>query len=161
MILMLKIYLQKLLLKLKKKPKKAYKVGEEVENIEEALKDQQRINDTLEQELEQKVRELSRYKKQNTQFNLEIKKLLQENTSLSEESRGFNMKFELESKARQDLQFKYDNEFKKLEEELQINKKNLEEELSQKKSLQREAKKAGKDVNVIMGKLEVEEKKSY
>jgi len=139
---MLKIYLQKLLLKLKKKPKKAYKVGEEVENIEEALKDQQRINDTLEQELEQKVRELSRYKKQNTQFNLEIKKLLQENTSLSEESRGFNMKFELESKARQDLQFKYDNEFKKLEEELQINKKKFRRRTFTKKKFTKRSKKS-------------------
>jgi len=58
------------------------------------------------------------------------------------------MKFELESKARQDLQFKYDNEFKKLEEELQINKKKFRRRTFTKKKFTKEKQK--KQVKMLM-----------
>jgi len=133
--------------------------GDDVETVEEALKDAHQQIDALDAELSQKIRELSRYKKQNSLFNIEIKKLLQQNTQLTDDARGANMRLELETKARQELQFRYDNDFKKLEEELQTTKKALEEEISSKKSLQRVAKRATKEVTMAMDRLEKEEKK--
>ena len=149
--------------KIRKKRKKNISTGvegEDAETVEDALRDALSRIDALEVELDLKSGELSKSKKRTTTFQGEVKKLISENTSLTQEVRNATSRLELEERARKDLQNRSDTEIQKLDSELAGLRELYEKEMSEKKTNEKQVKRSLRESRNAQEKADREEKRA-